>query len=261
MSVKKNVADEYTKLSQYYDDWFSSGWPQPIIDQAEAIQGIFQDYKVPQGGRILDLTCGIGTQSTGLASKGYAVTAMDISEGQLAKAKEEIIKFDPSLNVNWILGDAQKPSEFVSGKYDAVISFANSLPLLGSHEAMRHSMEDAYSLLNDGGLLLVSMRDHTALRQKQPYLIDSGALNHGERQGAWIETGEWLEGGKQYRSHIIFVLTAPEHEQHHFPFNQLAAITKLEFMDMLADIGFKDISFWEHAEHPYFDCEGYAAVK
>lgn len=257
----KEVADQYTKLSHHYDDWFSVQWPEPVHIQGQAIDKICKAHHLPASARVLDLTCGIGTQSIGMALLGHQVTALDISEGQLEKAKFEADKIKPDLPIDWVLGDATVPEEYVSGSYDLIMSFGNSYPLLGTSEAIEASLQSCLTLLNPGGVLLISMRDHTDLCARRPYLMGSGKLNNGDRQGVWVETGDWLEGENRYISHIMFIMTEPQHEEHYFPFPPLAALTKDEFLNMLEQAGYAAPEFFEKAQHPEFSCPLYIATK
>jgi len=46
-------------------------------EEIEGLLKIFSEHKVPKGGAILDLACGIGRHSTLLAEKDYKVTGVD----------------------------------------------------------------------------------------------------------------------------------------------------------------------------------------
>ena len=105
------------------------------------------------------------------------------------------------------------------------------------------------------------MRDHTDLRQERPYLIGSGKMQNGDRKGVWIETGEWIASSDCYISHILFVMTEPQHEEYHYPFPPLVAITKQETIDLLQTRGFQEVSFHEKNEHPSFSCPTFIAKK
>lgn len=258
MSQKMKVAEQYSKLSKRYDDWFSTQWPEPAILQGQALDEIFKEYGMSSKLRILDLTCGIGTQSIGLAMQGHEIVGLDISQGQLDKAKKEADKIGPDLDIMWVLGDAACPQNYVEGPFDVIISFENSMPLLGSEEEVLKCFQASYDLMKEGGLLLISMRDHSELRKKKPYLIDSGTMNNGERKGVWVETGEWLEDGKRYLSHIIFVISEPAHEQVHYPFPPLIALTKGETLDLLKKAGFHEPFMKDDGS---FICPAFYGVK
>lgn len=59
--------------------------------QAE-LQFLQQAMSLPPGSSILDVGCGTGRHSVGLAALGYRVTGLDISEGMLAEARKTASK-------------------------------------------------------------------------------------------------------------------------------------------------------------------------
>ena len=74
----------YDKLSQVYDDYFSENADH--LDEFLAL--------VPKGGKILDVGCGTGKDTGYMASKGFEIIGVDLSEGMLAKAKAKYPDLD-----------------------------------------------------------------------------------------------------------------------------------------------------------------------
>jgi len=70
----------YDNLASQYDKLFLD-WQSTTHEQALILDRLFRDHGFDASARILDCACGIGTQSIGLASLGYHVTASDISDG------------------------------------------------------------------------------------------------------------------------------------------------------------------------------------
>ncbi len=71
----KTFYDELTPLYHViYQDWDKS-----IQKQARNLDALIQKHFGTNNFSILDVSCGIGTQSLGLAKLGYQVTASDIS--------------------------------------------------------------------------------------------------------------------------------------------------------------------------------------
>ena len=81
----------YDNLASQYDKLFLD-WQATTHEQAVILDKIFRKNGFDGAARILDCACGIGTQAIGLASLGYHVTASDISDGELAQAKERAAK-------------------------------------------------------------------------------------------------------------------------------------------------------------------------
>lgn len=59
--------------------------------EATALERIFDEFDVPRGSKILDLSCGIGKHSINLAKKGYQVVGYDPSPLYIEKAKQTAI--------------------------------------------------------------------------------------------------------------------------------------------------------------------------
>lgn len=257
----QEVSDQYSKISKHYEYWFKSSWPEPAQIQGKALEKLLRGQGLRGRLRALDLTSGMGTQSIGLALCGHDVVALDISAGQVERGQREAVALDQNLPVQFVLGDATHPADYVSGPFDAVFSFGNSLPLLGSIDALRSALSDSLSLLKPGGVFVASLRDHTDLRNRQPHLIGSGPVNIDGSKGVWVETGIWMPDGKHYTSHITFVLNEPKHEEYYYPFPPLAAVTKDEFVNLMKDVGFSDVSFHEKSEYPEFTCPLFLGKK
>ncbi len=66
--------------------------------------------------RCLEIGCGTGKNTVWLTEKASHVTAIDLSENMIAKAKEKV---DAS-KVDFLIADITKPCDFVSGSYDLV---------------------------------------------------------------------------------------------------------------------------------------------
>ena len=73
--------------------------------------------RLPRG-RALDVACGLGRNAIFLASNGYAVDAMDISDVALAKARERARA--AGVEVDWIRTDLERP-DIARDTYDVVV--------------------------------------------------------------------------------------------------------------------------------------------
>ena len=77
----------YDYLAPQYDKLFLD-WKSTTQEQAQLLSGLFSACGFDTSHCILDCACGIGTQSIGLASLGYPVTASDLSTGALTEARQ-----------------------------------------------------------------------------------------------------------------------------------------------------------------------------
>lgn len=78
------MPDFYDELAPLYHLVFDN-WDASMLRQGQQLSALIESEW--QGRRkILDVTCGIGTQAIGLALRGYGVTASDLSSGEIERA-------------------------------------------------------------------------------------------------------------------------------------------------------------------------------
>jgi len=89
---------------------------------------LFRKKLIKRGMKVLDLGCGLGTQTRFMAKKGVFATGIDISETAIKRAREQVLKDTMSLGgirnelgigVNFIVGDVAK-MPFPNGAFDFI---------------------------------------------------------------------------------------------------------------------------------------------
>lgn len=169
----------YDQLTPFYH-LIHQDWEASLERQGRQLADLIE-REWPGANRLLDVSCGIGTQALALARHGYVVTASDLSATEIARAKVEAEK--RGLAVSFSVCDMREAYAHHGGGYDAVISADNSLPhLLTTHE-IRTALQSMYACLQPGGGCLITVRDYDA-----------------EARGSGIVKpyGVRLEGGKRY---------------------------------------------------------------
>jgi SAM-dependent methyltransferase len=103
-------------------------------------------------GRALDVGCGEGADAIWLASNGWTVTAIDVSDVALTRAREAAAR--AGAVVEWVRGDAlQVP--FPAGSFDLVSMQYPALPKAAGEAAVRKLLDT----VRPGGLLLAVYHD------------------------------------------------------------------------------------------------------
>lgn len=239
------TALQYSKLAAHYDDMSNGKWHQIARKQGEYIDHLLKDRGLETPCRILNPTCGRGTQLFGLVERGHECIGIDLAEGQIQRAQAHQDDFQKGAAVTFHHGDALNAQKFFDKEdFDVVLSFGNSLPLLGTKDYIDRFLGTAFKLLKKDGLIVITGFDYTGHRRNQPSLIQHAPVK-GEKEGAWIETAYWLPEHKdtgRYISFLTFIYTRPEYHVLNYDFAPLYALTTKELEDCLADAGFKAIT-------------------
>ena len=141
-SFYDDMATQYEKL---FLDWQSSTHEQAVI-----LDEIFKENGFGKKACILDCACGIGTQSIGLAALGYHVSASDISEGELAEARERAKK--NGVQIRFERADFCNLSESFPEQFDIVIAMDNALPHMLTRTDLEAAVKSILGQTKDGGI-------------------------------------------------------------------------------------------------------------
>ena len=156
----------------YNDNCFTKATEQEIPFLIELLG-------LPKGSTLLDVGCGTGRHSVGLAKYGYKVTGYDLSPGMLAQAKKTAESI--GAEVEWVEGDATKlPFE---NRFDAAIGLCEgALGLIGKGEdPLEHDLSVVRGILRalkpGGRAVLNCLNAIKKYRQFKPEDIAAGKFN------------------------------------------------------------------------------------
>ena len=184
----------YDNLASQYDKLFLD-WQSTTQEQAVILNQLFSDNGFDKTARVLDCACGIGTQAIGLASFGYHVTASDISDGELAEAKERAAK--NNVTIRFEHADFCALSETFSEPFDIVIAMDNALPHMLSKSALNAAVQSITNQIVTGGMFVASIRDYDALlMDKPPY---SPPYIHKTESGQRVSFQTWTWDDDHYK--------------------------------------------------------------
>ena len=184
----------YDSLASQYDKLFLD-WQSTTQEQAVILSKLFQENGFDTSASILDCACGIGTQAIGLASLGYAVTASDISDGEIAEAKARAANNHVELRLEH--ADFCALSETFPEPFDIVICMDNALPHMLSRSALEAAVRSITNQIVQGGMFVASIRDYDALlMEKPPY---SPPYIHKTDKGQRVSFQTWTWAGEHYK--------------------------------------------------------------
>ncbi|HVZ46981.1 MAG TPA: class I SAM-dependent methyltransferase [Ramlibacter sp.] len=153
------MAEFYDELAPYYHLIFTD-WDRSIRRQGEQLAALI-DKHWPFARRVLDVACGIGTQSFALAQRNYIVFASDMSEVALKRARLEAQK--RNLMIAFTRCDMRRAHEGHGSGFDVVVCADNALPHLLTDEEILQALGQMFECLLPGGGCIVTVRDYQGL--------------------------------------------------------------------------------------------------
>lgn len=184
----------YDNLASQYDKLFFD-WKATTQEQAVILDKIFTSSGFDKSAKVLDCACGIGTQAIGLAGIGYHVTGSDISDGEIAEARERARK--NRVAVHFEHADFCALSDTFSQQFDIVIAMDNALPHMLTSNDLASAIKSIVNQIEHGGIVVASIRDYDALlTDKPPY---SPPYIHKTEKGQRVSFQTWTWEGDHYR--------------------------------------------------------------
>lgn len=146
----KVVTDWYTteKSYEYMPEEIRNGlkiWEKYVISQ------LFL-----QNSHILDIGCGMGREAFALYDMGFKVTAVDISEPILAKAKQ--LAIESKRKIEFVLTNGLN-LPFGDDVFDIIIMWSQTFGLFYGEENQIHILKECRRVLKKGGVLSFSGHD------------------------------------------------------------------------------------------------------
>ena len=146
------------------------------------------DLAVRLDDHVLDLGCGIGRLTRVLAGRAAHVTAVDVSPGMLARARELNAQLN---NVSWMLGDGETLEGVPDGSVDAVVSHV-VLQHIPSAKVQLGYVAEMGRVLRPGGWAAFGLSTDPRVHEPRPASRrDLFRAMTGKRPGGQDEP-EWL---------------------------------------------------------------------
>lgn len=135
--------------------------------EGEALDTVFRRHTVKS---VLDVACGTGIQSIGLARRGYQVAASDISPQMVRLTRQKAAAENLALEVR--RADFRTLSPWRGRRFDALVSSGNSLTLLKNEADIERSLHSMLSCLKaPGGVGVVGIHDYALAQQRKQTLF------------------------------------------------------------------------------------------
>jgi S-adenosylmethionine-dependent methyltransferase len=192
------MTDDIRDIADYYNNR-----PQSEHNRLEEHQLEFDltwrllDEYLPPRGKILEVGAATGRYTLGLAQRGYAITAVDLSPACLKECKTNLTKAGFSGKVQYIVSDARTLAEITDRDFD-VILLMGPLYHLVLEEDRKIAVNEAFNRLRSGGVIFSAFISRYGiwgdLLKNLPELIDdqdqvNSVLLKGRDREAWPKGG------------------------------------------------------------------------
>ena len=189
----------YDDLASHYHLLFEN-WDNSIARQASILGPMLErECGLPNTTCILDVACGIGTQSLGLAKLGFHVAGCDISPSAIERARSEASQ--RNLNIPFSVADMLDLGAFADSSFDAVICMDNALPHLENSNQLIQTARQFRSKLRPNGLFMASIRDYDRLLQEMPVVQGPYFFPDQEHRRIVLQVWDWLDE-RRYTFHL-----------------------------------------------------------
>lgn len=154
----KPTLSDYDSIASLYHLVYTN-WEEGIQRQGDALDRIIKKCERQRTQSVLDVSCGIGTQSIALAQRGYQVTASDLSTAEVKRARREAKT--RHLSIDFSVANMKDAYTHHQRQFDLVLSCDNSFPHLLTREDRLQALRQFYECTIPHGLCLISLRDYS----------------------------------------------------------------------------------------------------
>ena len=152
-NVSQAELDKFGALARRW--WDPQGPQRPLHELNPARLGYVSRYVTLAGARVLDVGCGGGLLSEGMAAQGAQVTALDLAPELVEVARLHLL--ESGLQVDYRLQSVESLADEAPGSFDAItcMEMLEHVPDPGS------VLRACAKLLKPGGVLLLSTLNRT----------------------------------------------------------------------------------------------------
>jgi SAM-dependent methyltransferase len=237
--------DFYDELAPLYHLVYQD-WAASLVHQGEQLAALIRS-EWPGSHKILDLSCGIGTQAIGLARQGYSVVGSDISEKAVRRAQQESRMYGAAIPFS--VCDMRQAGEHHGTGFDVVISCDNSVPHLLTNEDLLLALKEMLACLSVGGGCLITVRDYEREQRGKNIVKPYGVrIENGKR---YLIFQVWDFEGDHYDLTFYFVEEdlSTQTVKTHLMRSRYYAVSIATLLELMRRAGFDNVRRIDNAFH------------
>lgn len=230
----------YDQLAPFYPLIYGD-WKAAMTQQAAQLSSLIGEHWGTEVKSVLDVSCGIGTQTLGLASLGYEVTASDLSAKAIQVAQQEADQ--RGLNIPFAVCDMRVVDHYHHHNFDILISCDNSVPHLLTDEEILQALRAFRICIRPGGGCIISLRNYEQEPREQGVVKPYGVREAGSKRYLLFQVWDWDFEGAHYDLTFYFVEDDRQtgHVQTHVMRSRYYAISPDQLLKLMAVAGFVDL--------------------
>jgi SAM-dependent methyltransferase len=179
-----------------YEDWNAS-----VRRQGDALHALIEAELGPGRRTVLDAACGIGTQALGLAARGHAVTASDVSPAAVQRLRDECAR--RGLPIDASVADMRDAERHHARQFEVVLCADNSLPHLLSDHDIAEALQGMHACTASHGLCIVSLRDYAAEPRGGTQLNSYGVRTDASGRHVVFQVWDWRGEHYDFALYIV----------------------------------------------------------
>jgi SAM-dependent methyltransferase len=244
--VGDSVTGFYDGLAAEYHLLFAD-WDASVRRQGEILDRLIVGHlgQPGQAGphRVLDCSCGIGTQAIGLALHGHRVHGTDLSPAAVERARREAARLGATLTTE--VADLRDLGalDVGDGAFDVVLSCDNAVPHLLTDEDLAQAAAGMYAKLRPDGLLVVSMRDYDQIIAEQPRAELPRVFDRPDGRQIAFQVWDWDPATPTYTLHQYIVRERAAGWETHHEATVYRALLREEWATIVQATGFRDVAW------------------
>jgi len=236
--------DFYDELAPLYHLIYPD-WNESIRLQGDKLSQLIE-AEWPGGGahrKVLDVSCGIGTQTLGLAALGHVVTASDLSANEIERARHEAKL--RGLDIAFSVCDMREAHTHHGGGFDIVMSCDNSMPHLQTDSDLLTALRQMTACLRPGGGCVVSVRDYEKEERGSNIVKHYGARVENGQRHVLFQVWDFDDGGTGEHYDLGFFFVTEDLATHAVSTRVMRsryyAISTTRLSELMQEAGLKDV--------------------
>lgn len=227
----------YDQLTPFYHLVYPD-WGASIRRQGEQLSAVIA-AEWPGTKKVLDVSCGIGTQAIGLAMQGFSVHGSDLSAKEIERAKREANEFGE--NISFSVCDMRNALSHHGPGFDVVVSCDNSLPHLLTDQDLLVALNEMAGCTSVGGGCLVTVRDYEKEERGRNLVKPYGVRIENEHRYLLFQV--WDFEGDHYDLTFFFVVEnlATGEVKTHAMRSRYYAVATSRLCELMEQAGFKNV--------------------